>query len=1151
MIGIGLLPLFLGPAWAAAEVPLNGVDEDGDGSDGIRVDLWATFPKATAPFGWSASGGGAFGIDKASVTGAGHVQWTGTKPFLHGDLFVGVDVDSLSGSCNLTVDWQPLPLPSATTSSTVPLSMSTDTYEIPMVTGPLQITKIKLGCGTFGSMTVDWVTVQNGDDAFPPPGDVDVTWTDIDVPLGGYETHTTLRGIHSQSGPVPTGLLAATDVGGVAVWEPSDGQWEVRNGTWPESRWQDQDLNTWDIAEAEGGEWISVTGVVLKSQDCDHEPVPECIPGPLGQLLVSDDQGLTWVPEADTFQSLGTSTPAFATARRVNYFHNSDGTMTRDMPGGRLVQPAGSSAFLANHIDGSTGLVLREDGPAGAPTDLCELNNLADPAHVLPSPDWHPLPDDRYENVISALAWIGDPGDETLLVGYRLRDTDGTTSKSSLFRCDFSGSPDPTCAAWEDGLTCYEVADGLGIDVSDIEVTADGVAYVSDYGRRPPDGAITGAAVYRWDVSMTDKTGASDAVVEISPSAGFDYSGNISSVTGLLVGTDFLYAFTPGGRDNWYSEKPRLWRIPTPSALAGTSSAWITLSENDAKPTGELERDTRFVTSDTWADDQVGLGNWANVNDGVFYGSESTIVGAGEVGVWAFDGVDAAAFDGHLGPNDDDDPAPFGLHVFDFAFFDTAAYGDITAFQATVAERAEFASDGRLHVAAADMGYYRQDAGDRSVIPPQVEVFTASGTLVDVVPTRQGSNDAVWVAASSVGGANIGIWRSADNGESWCYQAGMDWPLRVDVDDNVQFVGDHYDLAASTMSYDITGAFPDWPACDQAIESTASDQGLAFADPTTTPREPATGTPMAISALDEDVAVVGFQTSDYGPGGIAYTLDGAATWDWLAGPSDTGCLGTDKFAKEPILHLVQRYDSTTGVGSYYNSATDYRLEMFFLATHPVTSEQSCLWRGVVTPGSETWTAPINDTAWCSYLRRPEDFAISPWDDTLVLWGGFERVYTGSGSTELGGACLLDFDATVAETVLDPNSTPNTFGIGGMVPHPWIKDYWFVTPVVDEGTQRQCVKERLLPLDTDPSKRWNYEWDQVTYACEPPIPFALLRSQGVWVRAPLSIAGLSTLFAMDVSAREAPAVFSIGHLERSVELGYSTHGSGVFRGTASW
>lgn len=67
-------------------------------------------------------------------------------------------------------------------------------------------------------------------------------------------------------------------------------------------------------------------------------------------------------------------------------------------------------------------------------------------------------------------------------------------------------------------------------------------------------------------------------------------------------------------------------------------------------------------------------------------------------------------------------------------------------------------------------------------------------------------------------------------------------------------------------------------------------------------------------------------------------------------------------------------------------------------------------------------------------------------------------------------------------------------------------------------------------------------DSVYDACAAPFPFVVQRSGGGWRSAPLSIAGLPSLKAIDLEACSTGT---------SVELAYTTQGSGTFRGTTSW
>ena len=110
----------------------------------MKFHLIAPVPRrpGRSRFRWTKSGSGAFFKDTATVSGLGHVKWTGAREFAHGDLYVSVDLDSLSGPCNLTIDWNPYPLPSPPSTRTVSLSAGTQVYRILGATGPLRVAGI-------------------------------------------------------------------------------------------------------------------------------------------------------------------------------------------------------------------------------------------------------------------------------------------------------------------------------------------------------------------------------------------------------------------------------------------------------------------------------------------------------------------------------------------------------------------------------------------------------------------------------------------------------------------------------------------------------------------------------------------------------------------------------------------------------------------------------------------------------------------------------------------------------------------------------------------------------------------------------------------------------------------------------------------------
>lgn len=98
----------------------------------------------------------------------------------------------------------------------------------------------------------------------------------------------------------------------------------------------------------------------------------------------------------------------------------------------------------------------------------------------------------------------------------------------------------------------------------------------------------------------------------------------------------------------------------------------------------------------------------------------------------------------------------------------------------------------------------------------------------------------------------------------------------------------------------------------------------------------------------------------------------------------------------------------------------------------------------------------------------------------------------------------------------------------------------MSPLIDVNSQSECIKEVVG------TGQWSYSWQDMFTSCTPPIPFTLQRSQGVWRRSDLPIAGLPSLKGLDIAVGE----YTLASWY-SVELAYATQGSSAFRGVIEW
>ena len=633
---------------------------------------------------------------------------------------------------------------------------------------------------------------------------------------------------------------------------------------------------------------------------------------------------------------------------------------------------------------------------------------------------------------------------------------------------------------------------------------------------------------------------------------------------------------------------------------------YTTADDTDDDLDGEYQRETVLDPSNTWMADQA-LPSWqADLYDGVVWQADAAsprmLIGNTAFGLWAWHepspgalGPESTALDGHLVGTVDEDTA-IGV-----TFFDNAGDLGSTTWQGTVVRDVGFGWDGRVWSLDLDNGFVSEDEGSatRAVRPPQLTVFGAGGQAVATATHSNGDDGAVWIALndkSAQSGATLlppekqGILRSEDGGDTFCYQGVIeegdvgDGPaIHRSIEGDNKFVGDKADEVFHRKDfYHQFWPYPlfdseDWLPCDNEDLGDPYSEGTAFRESMTLEggdHDMSWGNPQDLEALDENVALatfgsyladedldgLGFTTTLTIPGRVGYTLDGGATWhtvdfaDAEAACTVTGLdLAEDLFGKDTVLHLVD--DS-----SWYTSAEDWRLDFFLLGADSgnlyLLGGQDCaLWRVTLS----TTAGPTTTTSWspvtiptvsegCT-VHEPSGFSVSPWQDRLLIWGGYSKSH-GNVTRERGGLCLMDFDGSNAVGALDP-ADGYRFSIKQAAPNPLVQDQWVVTPFVDDQIQDQCAREW-----SEAENDWATDEEDVYDACDVPVPFVYQRrspgSAGPnWIATDLGIDGLHSLQGTELDLRVEATEGPPGLWTVDWAVLYGTTGTGTYRGVGSW
>lgn len=1085
-----------------SEIVGDQVDQDCDGRDGLTRRMLAS----TFGIPWSVSGHVVKTSDTVTVGDGG--AWGGTvtrTPSLsvpRGPIHVAMDVDAHSGpNCTVKVTTQAPPPRGTMTYYWYPLGTGTlVSGKLPVSTATRVVTEVAIFCPPGSTMTVDWLTIQNGLDILPPATDFEVTWEDIDAPGAGLTTAI----IRTAD---PDVLYGGSDVGGVAIKDGTT-EWRSINGTAPDALTSQTALGVADILYTSWGELFALTGRIYASDLA-------------GGLYSSDATGEFWTELANTIDDDVGGYAKYASCDLAGH------------GGGRLLLEGGvETVYIANGDPDVFGVTVW-DG-VSAP---CEL-----PVSGVTLPN---------DGVVGALASGYSYPNQIpwLLIGYR-----GRVGDEALYLCEMplDGSDlDADTVTAEDGLTCttgtavcQELTDAQGFDVRDLEVDPldKSIAYLADGGDDPDLTDCEGAEGGIYRIEVNDAAGNLSATVSSDLTAGafaWTADGANLDLTGLAMDPEgeVLLAFMPVTHDKGYGY-PRMYRIDA-SLLGSVPSASDWHGIEDAAADGATRQQHIDGTlggslSGGWLEAETtvkatpfpeyhALGN---AYDGVFYGTDSVenddfpIVVATEFQMWTVTGTDdlTPGWD----PEDDTDwtfwPEPTTTHG---AAWQTSVVNDIAQD-----------ADGNVWASVADLGLFELPPG-----APAAEVdclwdfLNAGGTKVVVADNNAdtGWSSSVWALfyqqADGLIPQEIGLFRTLDGGGTWDYVAAgiPNTNARWTADDNQPWCKDGD-----------TG---------HIAEPMGGSSGFAFNDDVSDDSHESWGNPLALDAIDENVALVGFNSYSYDHGAtevagrVAYTIDGGANWstipfdgDWANTPTDAtdDCEPYDFFAKIKRVSFVGKggiswateIDGTPGL----TSTTEGGLDFFVGSRNPATTGSNdghcALARVSVNSAGTTWKwFDLSDSTLACDVDEENMRGVvsSPWSKEVFVWGFYEY----DSGVHQGGVCAIDIDNPTSVTrVVDP--AVYQVAIADVAPHPEVTDLLVMAPLIDADAWLQCMETGAGSCP-----------DQ-------PLPMFAERSGPGWAVTVLGNAPpMTTTTAAAWSGLADPWVL------------YGTEGGGAWRGELSW
>lgn len=1083
----------------------DGTDQDCDGNDALgRRVLFHNFLL------WTQGGQVWVSTDRAilgnGTTMGGSITRNLSTTVSLGKLLAAIDVDSFTGPagsyCTLTVNTSPVGGGPGATATWQISASGTQVSGALAVNSPARVVnQIAVSCDPGRKMAIDWLALQNATDILPPARDFQVAWDDIDAPGGGLTT-TVVR-----DGGSPDVLYAGSDVGGVAIKDGTT-EWQAINGSAPDALMSQPSAGIVDILLASTGTLYALTGRTSSA-------------GLAGALLETSDGGAHWDELANTIDD------------DIGGWAKYDPCGGTGHGGGKLLLEGGQGTVaLANGDEGSLGVSLW-DG-----TNLCDLPNSGT---ALPA------------DYVGALATGSSAtmGIPYLLVGYRGRGG----SDGALYLCelpvddaDADGDSDftedeLTCASVAADVSCALISDSIGWDIRDIEVDPldSSIVCVADNGDDPDVSTCSDGTGGIYEIDIDDSAGALTTYVSTDLSASaFSWTAGSDDLdlTGLAMDPDgaVLVAFMPVTHDKGYTYD-RMYRIDSADLASPTASDWQSLD-------GDLNADrlARVATIPDYA------GAWLEANtvvkanpypeyhtpgngyDGVFYESATApatgvfpMIVATEFELWMVTGLDDLV----TSPWDGDSDTTW-------TFWPEATTSHDQGWQTAVVNDIAQDADGNIWAPVSDLGLFQLPAGGSAAEMDCLwDYFNAGGIRVAV-----GSDDSVWALFYDQGSDEIpsemGVFRTVDWGATWEYQGGgiANANARNTGGNNQPWCKDQ-----NTFSVHQAEPF-----------GGAAGDGFAFNNGDTTASADTWGNPVAIDVLDQDVALIGFQSYSYLGGAsevagtLAYTIDGGANWtevafdgDWEGdGVGDGDADGYDDCDQYDVMSKIKgvtlvakgdlswatEIDGTDGI----TAGTEGELDFFVASRDAATGgghDGRCALARVHVDSTGvdwTWFDLSNAALTCDVdEENMRGVVASPWSNDVFVWGFYE--YT-AGVHE-GGVCAIDRDDdTIASRVVDPAQWQ--LAIGDVAPSPEVADLLFVAPLLDAEAWIQCQEAGAGDCP------------------DAPMPLIAERVGGPWVVTSLNAAPpMTTATAAAWTSLSDPWLL------------YGTEGGGAWRGQLTW